>query len=229
MKTDEPMSRAAAEQRYETFARLARRRTRFHRAARTVGRTLSVVAVVAALVWAGFGLSGLRGGDTVEQPTEPAANSHALVIEITRPESPDGSYVAPVFQAFYGETEIPLEAIETPGPDLKYPRAASPVPLPVGTPILIRAEAAAVAVFELGHARGQYVVEQGACLVPGALTSLPDGMGSSAFFIWAEWSDVVGGMAFRADLVAGTPASDATQPADSDMNANLLGLAVCEE
>lgn len=161
------------------------------------------------------------------------ARDHAelppLVIEVTRPEASNGSYVPPRFRASYSGTEIPLEAIETPGPDLEYPRASSPVSLPTGTPILIDADAEAVAVFQLEHARGQYVVDQGACIVPGALSVLPSIEGSSGFFIYAEWSDGSGGMAFRTDLVLSDPSSGAMGSPAAGIDAHMLGLAVCEE
>jgi hypothetical protein len=124
---------------------------------------------------------------------------------------------------------IPLEAIETPGSELEYPRAVAPAPLAGGAPIEIRAEGAhAVAVFELLRASGQYV-EHGSCIVPGAITSLPNQAESSAFFIYADWGDSVGGMAFAADLIEGAQPQDGAASPTPEMDAHLLGLAVCKE
>jgi hypothetical protein len=183
----------------------------------------------AALVFgasADFGPSGLfayrppsdaRAGEDIEP----------VVIEISQPGSQGGTYVAPRFHASYRGTEIPLEAIETPGSELEYPEAASPVPLPAGTPIEVRADARVVAVFELQPAQGQYV-ERGSCLVPGAIMTLPGSPGPSAFFIYVEWADSSGGMAFQAEIVGDAASGSGTRPAEGGVDAHTLGLAVCE-
>lgn len=162
-----------------------------------------------------------------EQVTDLAVDP--LVIEITRPASPNGGYATPRFRVSYQGVGVPLDSIETPGPDLEYPRTRSAVPLPAGTPIAITSDAQDVAVFRLEHARGQFVVEEGSCIVPGALATLPSDPGPSAFFIYVEWEDGVGGMAFTADIMKGTASIDGSVgSAASRLDASLLGLAVCE-
>jgi hypothetical protein len=151
-----------------------------------------------------------------------------LVIEISRPGSHEGTYVAPRFHASYRGIEIPLDAIETPGSELQYPVAVSPVPLPPGTPIVINADARAVAVFELRHSLGRYV-ERGSCIVPGAITALPSSSGSSAFFIYGEWWDGAGGKAFQAEVVGDLASDTGAQPVEGEVDAHTLGLTVCGE
>jgi hypothetical protein len=153
----------------------------------------------------------------------------ALVIEIAPPETLDGTTLAPRFDASYRGTTIPLDAIETPGSDLEYPSKLASVPLPAGTPIEVHAEGAqSVAVFELQRAPGEYV-QHGSCIVPGAIASLPNQAGRFAFFIYADWADSVGGMAFAANLVEEAPHWGEAPSSTPDVDGRLLGLAVCEE
>jgi hypothetical protein len=163
-------------------------------------------------------------------PLPSTATIPPLVIEITEPATRSGrTFNTPRFYASYRGTDIPLEAIETPGSELEYPGAASPIPLPTGTPIVVVSEALAVNVFELERASGRYV-EHGACIVPGSIDSLPGSPGPSAFFIYAEWEDAAGGMAFRVDLVLdAAPASDASRDPESNEYARPGGLAICDE
>ena len=189
------------------------------------GRPLITFRNEGVLVSFGDHSSGEVAGEW-EQVTDLAVDP--LVIEITRPASPNGGY-APRFRVSYQGVGVPLDSIETPGPDLEYPRPRSAVPLPAGTPIAITSDAQAVAVFRLERARGKFVVEEGSCIVPGALATLPSDSGPSAFFIYVEWEDGVGGMAFTADIMKGTASIDGSVgSAASRLDASLLGLAVCE-
>jgi DNA-binding beta-propeller fold protein YncE len=152
-----------------------------------------------------------------------------LVIEITAPQTHEGTFVAPRFHASYRGTTIPPEAIETPGSELEYPSTVASVPLAAGTPIEVHAEGAqSVAVFELQRAPGEYV-QHGSCIVRGAIASLPNQAGRFAFFIYADWGDSVGGMAFAADLVEEGSSQEGGPSSTPEVDARLLGLAVCEE
>jgi alpha-tubulin suppressor-like RCC1 family protein len=84
MSTDNRLSRAAAEERYATFDRLARRRRRRRRTGRAVGGTVSALVVAASLVWAGLGLSGLREHEDATSATGivsiSAAENHTCAV-----------------------------------------------------------------------------------------------------------------------------------------------------
>jgi hypothetical protein len=123
--------------------------------------------------------------------------------------------------------EIPLDPIETPGAELEYPVTESPTALPAGTPIVIEGDVRDAAVFELKAAPGTYV-EHGSCIVAGALHEIPSRDVQTAFFIYAEWPDSSGGMAFRADVVGGSSAPPGSEQAVTQIDATLLGLALCE-
>jgi DNA-binding beta-propeller fold protein YncE len=152
-----------------------------------------------------------------------------LVIEISPPETRDGAFVNARFHAAYRGTTIPLEAIETPGSELEYPSTVASVPLAAGAPIEVHAEGAqSVAVFELRRAPGEFV-RHGSCIVPGVYTSLPDQPGRFAFFIYGEWEGAVGGMAFTADVEEQGVSQDGESSPAPEVDAHLLGLAVCEE
>jgi hypothetical protein len=83
-------------------------------------------------------------------------------------------------------------------------------------------------VFELRHFRGDYV-EDGDCLVPEPLSQIPGRNGPTAFFIYVEWPDAVGGKAFRAAVDARTDAPSEADEPDTSLDGTLLGLVVCDE
>jgi hypothetical protein len=132
------------------------------------------------------------------------------------------------FSATFEGEEVELVGIETPGPDLEYPNS-TPANLPVGTPIVVEAsDGIAVSVFELDPAQGNFGVENGSCLIPGALGVLP-GPDDTAFFIYAEGTGWMGGQAFRAETVGDELDHDSALDASSTVDASKLGLAACEE
>jgi streptogramin lyase len=151
-----------------------------------------------------------------------------LVIQISGPRTEDGTYVSPRFQASYLGTRIPLDAIETPGPELEYPVTESPVALPAGTSIIIEGEYRHAAVFELRHSRGGYV-EEGACLIPTPLSQLPERDGPTAFFIYVEWPDASGGKAFRTDIAGAAEASSEVDGPETQLDGTIIGFVVCDE
>lgn len=147
----------------------------------------------------------------------------ALEIAVRRTTDPADLHIT----ATYRGQEIDLDGIETPGPDLAYPKADA-VTLPVGTPIQVQADTAGttVSVFQLLPAQGQFVVENGSCIVPGALREMP-GPGSSGFFIWVEGSEMAGGVAFVADTVGEPLDHEAALDPDAAVDAKTQGLTVC--
>jgi hypothetical protein len=132
------------------------------------------------------------------------------------------------FSATFEGEEIDLVAIETPGPDLEYPDNASMMDLPVGTPIVIEpSEATSVSVFELDPAKGEFVVENGSCVIPGSLQALP-GPDETAFFIYADVGGGSAGQAFRAETVGESLDHDSVLDPNSTVDASELGLATCD-
>jgi streptogramin lyase len=206
---------------------------RIDRAGRRLGPSLNVpfgrpLAVAGTSAWSAVGES-LRRWELPREgdPGDRAGDLEPLVIRISSPKSEDGTYVGPRFRASYRGTPIPLDAIETPGAELEYPVTESPVALPKGTPIVIEGDVRDAAVFELRPAPGTYV-EHGSCIVADPLYEIPSRDEPTAFFIYAEWPDSAGGMAFRSDVAGGSSTTPGSEQAETQIDATLLGLALCE-
>ncbi len=180
-----------------------------------------LVAAVVSIAAFAFLVTVFRSGpdrDPIEAPLAP------LSIRVWTTEDPGDLHFSATFQ---GE-EIELVGIETPGSDLEYPNSAS-TDLPVGTPIVVEAsDALSVSVFELDPAQSKFVVENGSCIIPGSLRSLP-GPGETAFFVYAEGEGFSGGQAFRAETIGEGLDHDSALDPDSNVDAGKLGLATCHE
>ena len=146
-----------------------------------------------------------------------------LTIRVRTTEDPFDLHVSATFQG----AAIDLVGIETPGPDLEYPNSTS-MELPVGTPIVVEAsDDLSISVFELDPDTGEFVVENGSCLIRGPLGVLP-GPAETAFFIYVEGKGFSGGQAFRAETVGQDLDHDSALDPSSTVDANKLGLATCD-
>lgn len=155
--------------------------------------------------------------------SEGTPSTPPLMVRVWTTQDPFDLHIS----ATYRDEEIELDAIETPGPDLEYP-ARNSVDLPVGTPIVIASsEGQVVSVFELAPARGEFVVEEGSCIVPGALQALP-GPAQTAFFIYVDGNGYSGGQAFRSNTFGDLLNHDSAVDSTSGVDARQLGLAVCD-
>jgi hypothetical protein len=183
------------------------------------GRSRIAAGLVAAIIAVlGLGLLFLaltRSDDTPASETPPP-----IEIRVWWTTDPYDMHITATYQG----QEIELDAIETPGSELEYP-AGTPATIPVGAPIAIDAPGAVVSVFQLQPATGEFV-EDGSCIVPGALRMLP-GPGETAFFIYIEGPDSSGGMAFRAEMEGETLEQTDAIDVGSTVVAEELGLAVC--
>ncbi len=179
----------------------------------------SVAAVVAAGAFA-FLVAAFGSEPDRRIPSSPALEP--LKVRVWTTSDPFDVHIR---ATFLGD-EIDLDSIETPGPDLEYPNGVQAT-LPVGTPIVVEASEGSVGVFELAQARGHYVVEDGSCVIPGALSSLP-GPAETGFFIFVDGNGFAGGHAFGAETVGDELDHDAALDPDPVVRANEQGLTACE-
>ncbi len=100
--------------------------------------------------------------------------------------------------------------------------------LPTGTPIEFENlnYAETISLFVLAPASGEQVAN-GACIVPGALRTLP-GPGASAYFIFVEWPWGNTGVRFEAETVGEVFDHDSALDPTSTVDATKLGLATCD-
>jgi len=175
-----------------------------------------LVAAIIAIAGLGLLFVALTGNDDAPATETPPP----IEVRVWWTTDPYDMHITASYQ---GE-QIELDAIETPGSELEYP-AGRFATLPVGTPFVIDAPDAEVGVFQLQPATGE-LVQNGSCLVPGALKVLP-GPGEAAFFIHVEGSESSGGMAFRSDMTGDALEHDAAIDPDSTIEAETLGLEVC--
>jgi hypothetical protein len=178
-----------------------------------------LVATIVSLAAFAFLFAAFRPSPN-RVPTD--VTSEPMRIEVrTRP---DGSNLR-ITARFEGE-EIELVGIETPGPDLEYPRSG-PVTLPTGTPVVVDApDGVKVSLFELAPAQGMFVVDRGACLEPGALRALP-GPAETAFFIYIEGEGFSAGQAFTAVTTGQTFEHPSAIDPRATTDGDDLGLAAC--
>jgi hypothetical protein len=181
---------------------------------RSLASSLLLVAIITL---------GCESGAPKTSPSAvPSPGAPPLIVRVWTSQDPFDLHISATFR---GE-EVDLVAIETPGSELEYPATAS-VDLPVGTPVVIESnDSHSVSIFELAPARGE-LVENGSCIVPGPLRALP-GPAETAFFIYVEGSSFSGGQAFRTETVGETLEHDSAVDPNSVVDANLLGLAVCD-
>jgi hypothetical protein len=178
---------------------------------------VAAVVSIAAFAFLVFVFRSEPDGEAVGTAVSP------LTIRVWTTEEPSDLHISASFEG----DEIDLVSIETPGPDLKYPNSA-PVELPVGAPIVIKAsDGLSAFVFELDPAQGEFVVENGSCLIPGSLRAVP-GPGETAFFISVEGKGFSGGQAFRAETIGGDLDHDSALDPSATVDATKLGLASCQ-
>jgi hypothetical protein len=157
----------------------------------------------------------------VVRPGSRGEIADALVVRVRQLQDPFDVWIS----ASFGGSQIDLEAIETPGPELHYPDTR-PIDLPAGTPIVIDSiEGVTVSVFELAPFDGELFGE-GSCIVPGAVRVLP-GPDEKAFFIYVQGDSWSAGQGFVAETSGSPVDHEAAVDGTSDVNANLLGLTVC--
>ena len=70
-------------------------------------------------------------------------------------------------------------------------------------------------------------MENGSCIVPGPLLVVP-GPASTSFFIYVEGNSWSSGMGLRAETFGAALDHDAALDTSSRVDANSLGLAVCD-
>ena len=184
---------------------------------RVAAGLVAAVVSIAAFAFLVFVFRSEPDRGAVGTPVSP------LTIRVWTTEEPGDLHISASFEG----DEIDLDSIETPGPDLEYPNS-DPVDLPVGAPIVIKApDSISASVFELDPAEGEFVVENGSCLIPGSLQTVP-GPGETAFLISVEGKGFTGGQAFRAETIGGDLDHDSAVDPSSTADAGKLGLATCE-
>ncbi len=94
MDTRDQLDRDEAEDLYERLSVAAARTARRRRARRVAGVGVSAAALIGAMVWAGAGLSGLRGGPTKEASSNPP-NYRFVDVSLSRVRGPVSQQVGP--------------------------------------------------------------------------------------------------------------------------------------